>query len=99
MKLYRAISHAEYESLQSEGLFQEGPNSMSGKWFAESLEHAHAWGKHMTFDPSYVVVELLLEDDVARDLFRIEFLDGIGPARYAEIDQLTSATILDYHNV
>lgn len=76
-----------------------GVNSMSGKWFAETEEAAFQWGQIMTFDPGFIVVEIELPDEVGAELFRIKLLDNIGPARYAELNQLTDAIIIGYKNV
>lgn len=53
----------------------------------------------MIYAPSFVIVEIELADSVASALFRLNNLDGIGPARYAEIDQLEVAIIVGFKNV
>lgn len=98
MRLFRAISFGEY-ALLKRGRFLTGPNSMGGKWFAESLDDAYSWGRLMVFDPGFIIVEIEISAEVADNLFRIEWLDNIGPARYAEIPQLVDATIISFQNV
>jgi hypothetical protein len=72
---------------------------MEGKWFAESPDDAFKWGESMVFDPTFVVVEIELPDEIAHHLFRLNLLDGIGPARYASLEDLTEATIIGFKNV
>ena len=43
--LYRAVSEAEALSVRMTGKFSAGPNSLGGKWFAETLEHAKTVGR------------------------------------------------------
>jgi hypothetical protein len=72
---------------------------MGGKWFAESQVDAFAWGNLMVFEPDFIIIEIELSEEVANNLFRIEWLDNIGPARYAEIPQLVDAIIIGFENV
>jgi hypothetical protein len=91
MKLYRVMSEAEFQDLQATGRFRQGPNSLEGKWFAESAEHARAWGRlfELSFNVSHRrVVEVEISDREADLLFRLDRLDRIGPARFVEIDAL-----------
>ena len=44
--LYRAVSNAEFEQIMRTGTFEAGPNSVVGKYFAETAEHAEQWGWH-----------------------------------------------------
>ena len=39
------------------------------------------------------IVQVELSDQIAESLFRIQRLDGIGPARFATVEQLAGATI------
>ena len=43
--LFRAVSVAEYQSIMRLGAFSSSDNSLEGKWFAESLSAAQAWGQ------------------------------------------------------
>jgi hypothetical protein len=91
--LYRAVSEAEALSVRSTGAFSAGPNSLGGKWFAESLEHAKQWGDLLNGKGASRILEVVLPKSVADKLMRMERLDGIGPARYGELDQLEQAII------
>ncbi|HEV7746081.1 MAG TPA: RHS repeat-associated core domain-containing protein [Pyrinomonadaceae bacterium] len=92
--LYRAVSEAEFEQLMETGTFQPGPNSLGGKWFAESAEHAEQWGRAMYEGTGgFRVIDMKIPAVQAARLMRIESLDGIGPARYAELEQLTNAVV------
>lgn len=59
MRLFRAISYGEYSVLKR-GRFTIVPNSMEGKWFAESHSDAMSWGESMIYDPSFAIVEIEL---------------------------------------
>jgi hypothetical protein len=89
--LYRAVGPEEAAQIMKTGTFGVGPNSLGGKWFAESLGDAQRWGKLFGGDFSVMSVRLPTSD--ANSLMRVERLDGVGPARYGEIDQLRRAKI------
>ena len=67
---------------------------MNGKWFAETSEHAARWGDLLEGPGKYSVVEAAMSAKIADTLFRIARLDGIGPARYAEADQLGEIRVI-----
>jgi hypothetical protein len=88
--LYRAVSPQELADIMNRGGFFPGPPSFQGKWFAESPEHAAAWGQLFlawTGGPCHIV-EVELPLDVADQMFRLPNLDQIGPARFADLDLL-----------
>jgi hypothetical protein len=91
--LYRAVSEAEALSIRSMGVFSVGPNSLGGKWFAETLQHAKQWGDVLNGPGLSRILEVTLPRSVADRLLRLKRLDGIGPARYGELDQLNEAVI------
>ncbi len=95
--LYRAVGKAEYEQLMQTGRFAAGPNSLSGKFFAESAEHAAQWGKMLEGAGNFRVIETRVPTRVAEQLMRWGRLDGIGPARYGELEQLRDALIRGVH--
>ncbi len=66
---------------------------MNGKWFAEDMAHAIRWGELLHGSGNYGIVKVEVPGVVASKLFRIEKLDGIGPARYVEADQLTHVRV------
>ncbi len=91
--LYRAVSQAELRQIQRTGTFQAGPNALGGKWMAESADHARKWGDAMHEKGNAAIVEVQLPKAQASQLMRLERLDGIGPARYGELEQLRGAII------
>ena len=92
MRLYRAMSEAEYRQLMRTRTFQAGPNQLGGKFFAEQMQHARRWGEW--FGVPFRVMAIELPERVASQLRRFEHLDGIGPARFAELAELAEAVIL-----
>ena len=91
--LYRAVSEAEALSIREIGAFSAGPNSLGGKWFAETVEDARRWGEALNGPGLSRILEVTLPKSIADKLLRLERLDGIGPARYGELDQLNEAVI------
>ncbi|TAN35303.1 MAG: hypothetical protein EPN23_11340 [Verrucomicrobia bacterium] len=89
--LYRAVSPAEYEQLMKSGTFQAGPNSLGGKFFAESAEHAAEWGTKMDGAGNFKVIEAQFPKSTADSFMRWDRLDGIGPARYGELGPINAA--------
>ncbi len=94
--LYRAFSEDEYQQLMRTGQFQTAAHALEGKFFAETPEHAVAWGKALEGPERYRIVEVQLPARVADALICWERLDGIGPARYAGLSELEHATIRLY---
>lgn len=86
--LYRAVGLAELEHIREVSRLSAGRGSLSGKWFAEELTHAVRWGELLEGPGNYAIVKVELPSVIADTLFRIERLDGIGPARYVEAAQL-----------
>jgi hypothetical protein len=86
MRLYRALSSQELTDISQTGGFRPGPPSFQGKWFAETHEHAAAWGRlfYLTSGPPFRLVVTDIPDSVAALMFLLSFLDGIGPARFAD---------------
>jgi hypothetical protein len=91
--LYRAVSEAEYLELMRTGRFAHGPNSLGGKFFAESAGDAAKWGKALLGHGNFRIISAELRSSVADQLMRWERLDAIGPARYAELNQLDEVII------
>lgn len=71
----------------TEQAFKPGENSLSGKWFAESVDDAAKWGELMEGPGNYEVIQAQLPKSVADSMLCLERLDGIGPARYGELNQ------------
>jgi hypothetical protein len=91
-KLYRAVGEAEFQDLTQNRVFQSGPSSLEGKWFAESADDAAKWGEALLGSGNYRVIEVELPAEMAEQFFRMQRLDNIGPARYGELHQLRDAT-------
>ena len=91
--LYRAVTQAELKQIQKTGTFEAGANSLGGKWFAETADHARQWGNVMNGKGASTILEVQLPRSQADQLMRMERLDGIGPARYGELEQLRGAII------
>jgi hypothetical protein len=90
MELYRALSSQELADIAQTGGFRPGPPSYQGKWFAETPEHAAAWGRlfYLVSAVPFHVIVTDIPDSVAARMFRLPFLDGIGPARFADVTLL-----------
>jgi RHS repeat-associated protein len=86
-RVYRAVSEEEYKDILDCGKLRQGPNSLEGKWFADSLEGANAHGNGLFPGGKFRLVEVDIPDD-APSLFRLPNLDGRGPARYLHNDDL-----------
>lgn len=84
--LFRHVSPGELADIGENG-FRPGAGSLDGKWFAESGEHASQWGKALNGGTGSVV-KVRVPSSFGNQLMRLEKLDGIGPARYAEPHQL-----------
>jgi hypothetical protein len=73
---------------------------MGNKLFAESVQDATAWGKlffKMDKQP-FFTVRVQVPNSLAKQLIRVERLDGIGPARSAEgavLDRINSRGTID----
>jgi hypothetical protein len=96
VKLYRAMCDAELGELLATGIFRAAPGAIEGKWFAESVYDAAIWGDYfesVTGIKNDRIVEVELGEEIAESLFRIPRLDGVGPARFATVEQLAGATI------
>ena len=89
-RLYRAVSPDEFEDLSIARAFRSVPGSLEGKWFAESQRDAEAWGRMLFGTIPFRVVSTTVSSTIAAGFFRLEWLDNIGPARFADIEQLSS---------
>jgi hypothetical protein len=87
------VTEAELKQIRAIGKFEAGSNSLGGKWFAESADHARRWGEVMNGRGNSTILRVDLPKSQADQFMRMERLDGIGPARYGELDQLNGALI------
>lgn len=99
IKLYRAVSEAEFQDVMSSGQFRVVPGSLEGKWFAERADDAREWGRRFARTsgiPHDRIVEAEVDSATADQFFRLPRLDEVGPARFAEIGQLHGAVIREF---
>jgi hypothetical protein len=75
------------------GTFQASRNSVGGKFFAESAEDAARWGEKLEGKGNFRIIDAQIPTVKANEFMRWERLDNIGPARYAELDQLRGVPI------
>lgn len=66
---------------------------MGGKFFAEAADDARQWGNAMNGSGKSTILEVGMPESQADQLMRWERLDGIGPARYGELEQLIGVGI------
>ena len=96
MKLYRAVCDAEFSQVLRTRRLETIPQSLEGKWFAETIENARAWGHWFSgisgMNHARIVV-VDIPDAMAARLFRLDRLDDIGPARFVSLDELDLITI------
>jgi RHS repeat-associated protein len=95
VRLYRAVSQAEYDDIMLSGSFNEVAKSASGKYFATKADHAAEWGKLMYGSERFRVIAVDFPKSVV-DKFDSYWkkLDGIGPAYYARLEQLNRYRIV-----
>jgi hypothetical protein len=91
--LFRAVTKAELDQIKQTGKFAIGKNTLEGKWFAEKFGDAVKWGDKMNGAGNSTIVQMNVAKDVADTFMSKASLDGIGPARWAEMDQLGTAII------
>jgi hypothetical protein len=70
-----------------------GPNSLEGKFFAENYEDAQQWGDIMNGAGNHQVIKVNIPKEIADQMMKWDKLDGIGPARYATLDQLQNVEV------
>jgi hypothetical protein len=91
MVLYRGMSLSEYGDLMTDGIWKAGQGTMEGKWFAETYEDAVTWGNKMGHGgDAFRVVQIDVPDNIAANMHADPHLDGIGPARYAQLEDLNN---------
>jgi hypothetical protein len=90
--LYRAVSPQELIDILSSNVFRVIPSALQGKWFAEDARDTAQWGIRFwrLGGGPFHIVQVLLPEGVADQMYRLPNLDRIGPARYAEGDVLES---------
>jgi hypothetical protein len=87
-QIFRNVDAQEFDSIASTGRFSTAEGQMEGKWFATQGEHAEQWGQLLNRGEG-ITVETRIPQSVADQLYlEPGKLDGIGPALYANGDQL-----------
>jgi hypothetical protein len=82
------VDDREFDSIATTGKFGPGVGQMEGKWFATQGAHAEQWGQLLNGGEG-ITVETRIPASVADQMYlHAGKLDGIGPAYYADADQL-----------
>lgn len=88
VQIFRHVDAREFDSIATTGKFGTGEGQMEGKWFATQGAHAEQWGQLLNGGEG-ITVETRIPASVADQLYlHAGKLDGIGPAYYADADQL-----------
>lgn len=90
---YRAVSAAEYEDIDANGALRAGPNSVEGKHLVGAVEHALAFATLLYGEQGGIIVSVELSSAQAERFFHFSMPDGIGPAWFAELDDLKDAIV------
>lgn len=90
--LFRAVSKAEAADIAATGALRVVGSSAEGKYFATNAADAATWGRRMIGD-GFQIVKAEFPAGVAKAMHAWDRLDGIGPARFATVDQLKSAVV------
>jgi len=91
--LYRAVSIFEYNQLMTTRRFEIVAESVEGKYFAETASGAAEWGRRLFEITPHRILQLTFDQRLADQFYRWQRLDGIGPARYATIEQLLTIEV------
>ena len=98
MKLFRAACDAECDQALQRRELAITPHSVQGKWLAETIQDACAWGhwfSGVSGVPHARIIVVEVPDAMIATLFRLARLDDIGPAIFASADQLPLFTIVE----
>ena len=88
VQIFRNVDAREFDSIAATNEFSTGAGQMEGKWFATQGAHAEQWGQLLNGGEG-ITVETRIPASVADQLYlNAGKLDGIGPAYYANADQL-----------
>lgn len=79
--LYRSVGPDELADLKATGKFRQGPNSMEGKFFANSKNGAMKWGKSFN-QSSYVKIRVPKSSLSNSSVNAMKYLDAIDDAFY-----------------
>jgi hypothetical protein len=88
VQIFRNVDAREFDSIATTGRLSTGARQMEGKWFATQGAHAEQWGQLLNGGEG-ITVETRIPASVADQLYlHAGKLDGIGPAYYADANQL-----------
>ena len=91
--LFRAVDVAEAADIASAGVLKTVGSSVEGKYFAESAADAAKWGEKLYGAGKFEIVEARFSAQAAKQMYRWERLDAIGPARFAPSELLKNAVV------
>jgi hypothetical protein len=92
VRLFRAVSETEFQQIMRTGEF-ETLGSTEGKYFATTLENAKVWGQQLMGEGNFRVVQVDIPAKAVADFYAFPFLDRIGPAYFATMDQLQKLSL------
>ncbi|RKS76907.1 RHS repeat-associated protein [Actinomadura pelletieri DSM 43383] len=86
--IFRNVDGPEFDSIATTKKFETAPGQMEGKWFATQGEHAEEWGKVLNKGQGLTVTTRIPRSLAEKLHYHPGKLDNIGPAYYADADQL-----------
>lgn len=86
--IFRSVDGAEFDSIAERGRFELGRGMMEGKWFATNHADAESWGGVLNNGDAITVTTSIPETLYNQLHQEVGNLDGIGPAVYANAEQL-----------
>ena len=95
-QFYRTVSLSEFQDLRSSGAFRVGDGA-EGKYFWETRRDAAQFGFKTEghYHPDgYRVVAADVPASVVARAFRFPRLDGIGPALFIDLDDLSFCSVV-----
>src|SRR5437899_1117352 len=95
---YRAVSLAELADIRPTGQLRSSPGSCEGKHMATTFTHAQRWGEALYSGNQFAIIRIDVADVSATHFWQWDELDGIGPACFATIAQLTGAQVVIYES-
>jgi hypothetical protein len=90
---YRAVSLAELANWRQSGRLQAGEGSCEGKHLARHVADARRWGLAYYEAERFAILRIEVPLETAAEFVTWDWLDGIGPAAFATIEQLDDAVV------
>jgi hypothetical protein len=91
VRLYRAVSEAEFQQITRSGQFEVVPQSSPGKYSATTVQDAGAFGQRMMGAGNYRIIQVDVGSTAVGQFYYWERIDSIGPAYLGTMDQLNGA--------